>query len=50
MNGLRRNDAEALDTAGTQIMPLVAIVILNWNGKAFLAKISSFCTCIYLCE
>src|SRR5688500_14284862 len=46
MNGLRRppgpvrtgNDAEALATAGIQTLPLVAIVILNWNGKSFLQK------------
>jgi len=38
MNVLRRNDAEALDKAGTQKLPLVSIVILNWNGKEFLRK------------
>ncbi|MEJ7589663.1 MAG: glycosyltransferase family 2 protein [Ferruginibacter sp.] len=38
MNGLRRNDAEAHDKAGIQNTPLVSIVILNWNGKAFLQK------------
>src|SRR6188472_3382259 len=38
MNGLRRNDAEALAEAGTKKSPLVSIVILNWNGKAFLEK------------
>src|SRR6195952_2135776 len=42
MNGLRRNDAEALDKAGTVKMPLVSIVILNWNGKAFLEKFLPF--------
>ncbi|MCW3093095.1 MAG: glycosyltransferase family 2 protein [Ferruginibacter sp.] len=38
MNGLRRNDAEELPEAGTKKMPLVSIVILNWNGKEFLRK------------
>jgi GT2 family glycosyltransferase len=38
MNGMRRNDDEALDTAGTKKKPSVAIVILNWNGKNFLEK------------
>lgn len=37
MTEMRRNDAEALDTAGTQ-KPAVAIVILNWNGKNFLEQ------------
>ncbi len=38
MNGLRRNNDEALDTAGILNLPLVAIVILNWNGKKFLGQ------------
>jgi len=38
MNGLRRNNDEALDTAGIMNMPSVAIVILNWNGKKFLEQ------------
>jgi len=38
MNGLRRNDAEALDEAGTKNAPLVTIVILNWNGKKYLEQ------------
>ncbi|MEO5892454.1 MAG: glycosyltransferase family 2 protein [Ferruginibacter sp.] len=42
MNGLRRNDAEALDKAGIQTAPLVSIVILNWNGKEFLDKFLPF--------
>jgi len=42
MNGLRRNDADALDKAGTTTMPLVSIVILNWNGRAFLQKFLPF--------
>ncbi len=42
MNGLRRNDADALDKAGTTHQPLVAIVILNWNGKEFLQKFLPF--------
>ncbi len=31
-------DVEAPDTAGTKINPLVAIVILNWNGRQLLEK------------
>ncbi|MBC7890462.1 MAG: glycosyltransferase family 2 protein [Ferruginibacter sp.] len=42
MNGLRRNDAEAPGEAGTHNTPLVSIVILNWNGKAFLQKFLPF--------
>ncbi|MES2893856.1 MAG: glycosyltransferase family 2 protein [Bacteroidota bacterium] len=42
MNGLRRNDAEVLDTAGTSNSPLVAIVILNWNGRAYLQQFLPF--------
>lgn len=38
MNVMRRNDDEALDTAGNKNIPSVAIVIINWNGKAFLEK------------
>src|SRR5690349_12854557 len=38
MNGLRRNDAEALAEAGIKKSPLVSIVILNWNGQAFLEQ------------
>jgi GT2 family glycosyltransferase len=38
MNVMRRNDVEAIDTAGNQKKPLVSIVILNWNGKKFLEK------------
>ena len=38
MNGLRRNNDEVLDTAGTKINPLVAVVILNWNGKKYLEQ------------
>ncbi len=38
MNEMRRNDAEALDTAGSTQEPLVAVVILNWNGRDFLEK------------
>src|SRR5687768_5129364 len=38
MNGLRRNDAEARAAAGIQPFPLVAIVILNWNGRSFLQQ------------
>ena len=38
MNEMRRNDVEALDTAGTKNKPSVAIVILNWNGRNFLEK------------
>lgn len=38
MNGLRRNDDEALDTAGIDNMPSVAVVILNWNGRKFLEQ------------
>jgi GT2 family glycosyltransferase len=37
MNGLQRNDDQALDTAGTK-MPSVAVVILNWNGRKFLEQ------------
>jgi len=42
MNGLRRNDADALDTAGIKNAPLVSIVILNWNGKKLLQKFLPF--------
>lgn len=42
MNGLRRNGAEAPDDAGIRTSPLVAIVILNWNGKAFLQQFLPF--------
>ena len=42
MNGLRRNDAETLYVAGTKKMPLVSIVILNWNGKELLQKFLPF--------
>jgi GT2 family glycosyltransferase len=38
MNGLRRNDADVVDDAGIKRMPLVSIVILNWNGKEWLRK------------
>ena len=38
MNGLRRNDEEALVAAGIKKMPSVAIVILNWNGRKFLEQ------------
>lgn len=38
MNEMRRNDAEALDAAGSTQEPLVAVVILNWNGRDFLEK------------
>src|SRR6187431_496172 len=38
MNGLRRNDAEEQSEAGTSSTPLVSIVILNWNGKAYLQQ------------
>jgi len=38
MNEMRRNDAEALDTAGIKKEPSVAIVILNWNGRKFLEQ------------
>lgn len=38
MNGLRRNNEEALDTAGTVNLPSVAIVILNWSGRKFLEQ------------
>ncbi|MEP6677594.1 MAG: glycosyltransferase family 2 protein [Ferruginibacter sp.] len=38
MNEMRRNDDEALDTAGLKKNPLVSVVILNWNGKDFLQK------------
>lgn len=42
MNGLRRNDADALDMAGIKNAPLVSIVILNWNGKKLLQKFLPF--------
>ena len=42
MNGLRRNDADALDTAGIQNAPVVSIVILNWNGRKLLQKFLPF--------
>ena len=42
MNGLRRNDAEAVVTAGIKKKPLVSIVILNWNGKTFLQQFLPF--------
>ncbi len=42
MNGLRRNDDEAPGKAGIIKMPLVSIVILNWNGKAFLQQFLPF--------
>ena len=42
MNGLRRNDADAPGTAGIKNMPLVSIVILNWNGKEWLKKFLPF--------
>jgi GT2 family glycosyltransferase len=38
MNGLRSNDFEERTNAGIQKIPVVAIVILNWNGKDFLQK------------
>ena len=38
MNGLRRNDDEALAAAGIKENPSVAIVILNWNGRKFLEQ------------
>ncbi len=42
MNGLRRNDVETSGEAGIKKMPLVSIVILNWNGKEYLQKFLSF--------
>ena len=42
MNGLRRNDADAPGTAGIKNVPLVSIVILNWNGKEWLKKFLPF--------
>jgi len=42
MNGLRRNDADALDRAGTLSQPLVSIVILNWNGRQYLQQYLPF--------
>jgi GT2 family glycosyltransferase len=42
MNGLRRNDGEGLPGAGTKKEPQVAIVILNWNGKAYLQQFLPF--------
>ncbi|MEO6721968.1 MAG: glycosyltransferase family 2 protein [Ferruginibacter sp.] len=42
MNGLRRNDAEAATNAGIKKMPLVSIVILNWNGKDWLRQFLPF--------
>lgn len=42
MNGLRRNDADAVDKTGIIKMPLVAIVILNWNGKKYLQQFLPF--------
>ena len=42
MNGLRRNDVDALDMAGIQNAPLVSIVILNWNGRKLLQKFLPF--------
>ncbi|MEO6731548.1 MAG: glycosyltransferase family 2 protein [Ferruginibacter sp.] len=42
MNGLRRNDADELGNARIKKTPLVSIVILNWNGKAFLQKFLPF--------
>lgn len=42
MNGLRRNDADGLAEAGINPMPLVAVVILNWNGKAYLQQFLPF--------
>jgi len=38
MNEMRRNDGEALGTAGSTNTPLVSIVILNWNGRNFLEQ------------
>lgn len=38
MNEMRRNDAEALASAGLKKNTRVAVVILNWNGSHFLAK------------
>jgi len=37
MNGLRRNDDDSLTKAGIY-PPSVAVVILNWNGRAFLQQ------------
>jgi GT2 family glycosyltransferase len=42
MNGLRRNDDEALDKAGIENSPLVSIVILNWNGQKMLQQFLPF--------
>lgn len=49
MNGLRlpnktgqANDDDAAENAGTKKLPLVSIVILNWNGKSFLQKFLPF--------
>lgn len=42
MNEMRRNDAEALDAAGNKNLPVVAIVILNWNGRKFLEQFLPF--------
>ena len=36
------NEAEATGAAGSEIFPLVAIVILNWNGKAYLQQFLPF--------
>ncbi len=38
MNEMRRNDDELSTNAGTKKLPLVAVVILNWNGKHFLKR------------
>ncbi len=38
MNPMLRNDDEKPVSTGNQTFPEVAIVILNWNGKAFLEK------------
>jgi GT2 family glycosyltransferase len=38
MNEMRRNDVEQGTNAGIQKIPSLAIVILNWNGRAFLEK------------
>jgi len=37
MNEMRRNDDEALASAGSIKNPRVSVVILNWNGKSFLS-------------
>ena len=43
MNGLRRNDADIPGEAGTnKNEPLVSIVILNWNGRAYLQQFLPF--------